>query len=264
MSVQIVRHAVLMVLNNFQDAIKASVAPILIGVAVVVGLSMALGTDLRLLLAAASTPGGADTFDETALLNPGSALLILLVMLPLALFILGWVAVTWHRFILLEEYPDPVPAVSGRPIWPYVGKSVGLAVVLMLVFIPLSLVVGLVATPLVMLNEFFGAALAGILLGVVFSYFWLRWALILPAAAIGRPMSMGESWRITKPLSSDIVGVSLLLALLNFALSLVALPFGGGVVGTVLALVVDWFTMMVGLSVLTTLFGHLVEKRALV
>jgi len=91
----------------------------------------------------------------------------------------------------------------------------------------------------------------------------LRWSLVLPGTAVGKPTGVGESWRQTAPLSGTIVGTSVLLMAINLLVGFVALPFGASPIGTLLSLAGNWFTLMVGLSVLTTLYGHIVEGRTL-
>jgi len=264
MALQIVRHAILMVLNNWQNALKASLGPIAIGVALALGLALLLQVDLSLILS--REPIFTDTGGPVAQQLPpnagGLALFGVLAAL-ISLFILAWVAVAWHRFILLEEYPDTLPQLSGKPVLPYIGKSVWLAVVLIVVFIPIALLASLALGPVALASPFLGGLIAAIVLGLVFGYFWLRWALVLPSAAVSEGMTLSQSWAATKPLSGTIWTVSVLVIVLNFVLGLIALPFGQSFIALIVDMVINWFTLMVGLSVLTTLYGHLVEGRPL-
>jgi len=60
--------------------------------------------------------------------------------------------------------------------------------------------------------------------------------------------------------------VSFLIALFNVVVSFAVYQitaFGGGVFGSLLNTASQWITMMVGVSILTTLYGHLVEGREL-
>ena len=58
--------------------------------------------------------------------------------------------------------------------------------------------------------------------------------------------------------------VSLLLAILNTVLSaLLGAVLGSSLLLSLAQLVVGWFTTMLALSVLTTLYGHLVERGPL-
>ena len=260
MAVQIVKHAILMVVNNFLDALRVSVGPILL----VIGLGLLIAIVLQIDPMVLMNADPADPEAMAAIAPQAMGLLVFVVAATLiVLFGLSWIAVAWHRFVLLEEYPRAMPALRDRPVWPYLGRSIVLALLLFLVMVPLLAIVGGVLAPVILSGGVLAQALLSLILGIVFSYLWLRWSLVLPAVAVGRPMGIGESWRATAPLSSTIVGVSALLALLNSVLGLLAAPFGPGLAGQIVAYAASWFTLMVGLSVLTTLYGHVVEGRRL-
>jgi hypothetical protein len=100
--------------------------------------------------------------------------------------------------------------------------------------------------------------------GVVLYWLWMRLALILPAAAVGRPMTLGESWRYTARASGAIFVAIVILSALSIGAGFVLdLLLPGGLVRTVFDVVVTWISLMVGVSVMTTLYGHLVERRAI-
>src|SRR6056297_2995178 len=123
MALQIVRHAILMVFNNWRDALKASLGPIAIGIALSLVLALLLRVDLSLILA--QQPIITDTGGPMAQQlppNAGGLVLFGLFVALISLFVLSWVAVAWHRFILLEEYPGLLPPLSGKPVWRYLGK----------------------------------------------------------------------------------------------------------------------------------------------
>ncbi|SLN32663.1 hypothetical protein [Roseisalinus antarcticus] len=268
MSVNIMRHAILMVLNNLADALRASLGPIMIGVVAVVAIAAVLNVNPMLLFAPPDfgmmDPGAMDPSGMGQMPQgyPQFALLAL-ISAVWSLVIFSWVSVTWHRFILLEEYPGSLPAIADRPIWAYIRKSLWLAILIILVFIPIILLLSLALGPMLAILGQFGALAFSLVLGLIFGYVWLRWSLILPAVAVGRQMTVSESWQATKPMSGTIWGVAFLLILLNFVLGLITLPFGASLVALLLAQIVNWFTLMVGMSVLTTLYGNVVEKRPL-
>jgi len=102
--------------------------------------------------------------------------------------------------------------------------------------------------------------------GSVMSFLWLRLAVSLPAVAIGKTMGIKEAWGATAPLAMAIFGVAVILVAFNL---LVGAAMGqifasGSYVGLVVNLLVQWFTLMVGVSILTTIYGHVVEGRDLV
>ena len=57
------------------------------------------------------------------------------------MFTFGWIAVTWHRYILLEEYPGVVPSISDRPIGTYIARMLMIVLQMSCVMIPLMFLV---------------------------------------------------------------------------------------------------------------------------
>ena len=63
------------------------------------------------------------------------------------MFVTSWVAVAWHRFILLEEPAGLLPGISGRPIWSYLRKSIMLGLLIVLIAIPVMFIFGAAMVP---------------------------------------------------------------------------------------------------------------------
>ncbi len=105
-----------------------------------------------------------------------------------------------------------------------------------------------------------------VLMASILTYVWLRLGIVLPSAAVGSPMPILSGWRISAPIGGTIFTVSLILVALNLGINLTVPQLFGGipVVGQLVTLAVSWTTLMVGASILTTLYGHLVENRDLV
>jgi len=249
----IVRHGVDMLLRNLGPALRVSVGPFLLATLVVIVLG-ALGFGaLALDPSAASLEGGAGL----AL----GGLLSSLVLLVVILFAVSWIAVAWHRYILKEEAPGLLPPLRADLVWPYLGRSILIALILIVVAIPLGLVFGLVVGAS---GSVAAASLVGLLMALVLGWVGTRLSLVLPARAVERSMTFGESWAITAPASGAIFLVVLILALISIVLSsLLTLILGDNIFSGLLSLALQWFTTMLGLSVLTTLYGHLVEHRPL-
>jgi hypothetical protein len=259
---KIVRHSFVLLFNNLGNALKVSIGPYLIGIALSIAAFLAAGLPLRVLETLASNPGMTYQIRDA----PGPFILAVLAVLVLIMFVSAWVAVSWHRFVLLEDYPGIIPAISGRPIWGYLGRVVLLIIILILIAIPTGIVAGLVSAPFVSQNPGTGALVALLIIGTLvaafLSWVWLRLGLILPAAAVGKPMGMGESWSATARISGAIFVAALIMFAISGVVSfLLASVFGEGTAGTILGLIVNWISVMVGISVLTTLYGHLVEDR---
>ena len=103
------RHAVLMVLQNWQDAIKILVAPFVLivlagfGFVFVVALSgMALDGMLEGL-----SSGDFDGFDDQ-LFSSGLFWISFLALWIFVFVSFAGMVVNWHRFVLVEEYPGRV------------------------------------------------------------------------------------------------------------------------------------------------------------
>jgi len=134
-ALNLVLHTFRMIFGNFGQALRVSVGPylllmILAGVVFVVFGQGMTGTQVN------------------GQMPPGFALGFIL-LIPLFLFVTAWVAVSWHRFILLEEYAGILPAVTDRPIWPYAGKVILMSLLMMVAMIPLMLVFMIIGVPFI-------------------------------------------------------------------------------------------------------------------
>ncbi|MEO1640779.1 MAG: hypothetical protein AAFU41_16175 [Pseudomonadota bacterium] len=260
MAFRIIRHAFSMIFGNFGQALRVSIGPYILLIMLIVAVIMVVG------------PSMTEAFPEPdAFMAPPEFSLTLFLALAIALvaflFVFAWVAVSWHRFILLEEYSGILPAIGDRPIWPYVGRSMLYALVIFLVAIPLFLIVGLIATPFTMSGTGIGAALiVFVIAAAILGYVWFRIALALPAVAVGQPITMGQAWAASSAMKGTIFGVSLLLMGINGLAGVLTEIVSGlaPVIGVVLEIFVQWLTLMLGVSILTTLYGHLIEKRTLI
>lgn len=183
-----------------------------------------------------------------------------LVLIVVQVVTVIWIAVAWHRYVLLDEMPaGPVPPFEGRRILAYFGLSLLLALIAIPVFIAGSVIGGLLAA---------GGLVPGVLgilvvygLGLVIGY---RFALILPASAVDRPLRLGDAWQATRGASGTIFTVAFLSALAVVAVMLVSLPISDVSLPLLIVwqVVSGWFVSIVGASVLTSLYGVFVEKRA--
>ncbi len=259
---EVVQHGVSMLLRNLVPAIRISVGPVLIAI-VVIALLAALGLGSFSTLLA--TGGGAEMSEEEAMATLSQfgwgTVFGSLVAAVVWIFALSWVAVAWHRYVLLEERSGLLPPLRQDLVWPYIGRTILLALIMILLAIPVMFVLGLllgISDSNVMLF------IVGVLTWLVLGWVAMRLSLVLPARAVDKPMSFGESWSATAPASGGILVIVLVLGVLNMVLGwLIPGIFGANIVSALLSLVVQWFTAMLGLSVLTTLYGHLVERRTL-
>ena len=255
MAFQIIRHAFRMVFGNFGQALRLSVGPLLIAAIIIYGLASALDIGFVSIAFMFMNPAAAD---------PLIAFFIL-VALVVGAFVSAWVAVSWHRFILLEEYTNWLPAWRQRPVGAYLLTSLGIGFWVFLATFLVSLLFGVLIAVLQLQNSAVAAAVVGFAVGALTSYVWFRLALSLPALSIGRSMKLRQSFDETIKVSATIWNVVFILIAIN-AIANVATGFvAPGSLRIQLALdgLVFWVNFMVGLSVLTTFYGHLIEDREL-
>lgn len=181
-------------------------------------------------------------------------------------FLYLWIAVAWHRFVLLDEMPQSLlPLFHGDRMAAYFGRTVVLFLVIFLIVIVVSF-----------LNAFIIAATAGspialilttlivVFIALLISY---RLAPMFPAAAIGRALGLREAWQATSGANGTILVLALISALASVIVDLPAfllqgLP-GGAIIAFLWTAVTSWFKLLIGVSILTTLYGVYVEKRAI-
>jgi len=92
-----------------------------------------------------------------------------------------------------------------------------------------------------------------------------RLALILPASSVDKRLGLGEAWAATSGATGDIVVLALISAVAAVVIGLPSLVFTGPLLplGILWDAAVTWLSLMVGISILTTLYGHYVEGRPL-
>lgn len=232
-------HSLRMVLNNLGTALRVSL---------VLYLLPALA---QILLFRSYEGAAAGTIPGVS----GSSLIVLVISLLSSL----WIAVGWHRYVLTGEEPRGwLPAWHPSEMISYFWRSllIGLLVfAVMMVAMIVVMVLGSLARSLLGILAFGLVGLA--------SYIFFRVALVLPAAALGRPMPLRTSWQATREDSASIVALALIVIGGSLLMELPALIDGdrGSVVNLVYGLVVNWFATIIGVSMLTTLYGHFIEDR---
>jgi hypothetical protein len=186
---------------------------------------------------------------------------IILAILMFVVFV--WLAVAWHRYILLDETPaGQLPAFDQSRILAYAGNSILLALILLVV----AVVISMLLSPLI----FLGPLVVGIVLPIVVIAVALvidyRLGLVLPARALAKPLTLREAWEATRGASSTILVLAIVSALAAVVIDIPAFILGtipgiGGILALLWTLVTGWLKVMVGVSILTTLYGYYVEKR---
>ena len=178
-----------------------------------------------------------------------------------------WIAVAWHRYILTGEIADGwIPALHIARMWSYLLR--GILIFIVCVF-PVGIVLGIV---LAFLGALFANSSA--ILGLVFLVPFLaiipiliigiRISTILPAAALGKELSLKEAWSSTKGSTGAILVILLIFVLLYIpAILLQPLIISSSVFSFIWSSTFGWVMTMLGISLLTTIYGHYVEGRTL-
>lgn len=175
-------------------------------------------------------------------------------------------AILWHRHVLLNGAVDPAAVMPGGSVFmQYVGRAVTVVCVQVLAGVPITLAMGVLALVLVPLLGGLALFLIGVLGGLIFLWVALRISLVLPSAALAKPMRVRESWEATAPMSVTIWSISLLLAALNMGFLMLtnALTPDEGSLALIVQTVFYIVEGLVFVSVLTTLYGNLIEGRSL-
>ncbi len=242
---KIFMHSVRMVLDNLGPALRVSA---------VLYLLQAASQIVTFMMPQADPMGG----DPAAAPVAAGELLILMI---LALVASLWIAVGWHRFVLTGETPRGwLPAWHGSEMLSYLGRSI---VIGLLIGLGIAVIGGLAMGVAMAAPGLVGLVAFG-LVGLA-SYVFFRIGLILPAAALGKTLSLGESWKATAKDDKAILVLALIVMAGQFLISVPAMIDGdsSSVISLIYSIVVNWFATMIGISVLTTLYGCFVEGRAL-
>jgi len=253
----ILTHAIRMLLHEPGTTLRV-IAPALLGVLASVIAAAILVPDA--LIAIQSTP---DTFVAPA---PSSAMLLLFLSIA-GLIGYALMAILWHRYVLINGADEGGHIKAGFSVLlGYLWRAIILALVQFLIAIPVGIAIAVFGG--------MGAAMSGgltvflvvgVLAGIFFIWVALRLSVVLPAAALGQTMRITESWQVTATISNALWGVAVLLALMNLVISLISnaiLPDGIGM-SVIMQTLIFIIEGLVFISVLTTLYGHLVEGRSL-
>lgn len=246
---EIFAHSVRLVFSNLEAAFKVSLVPYALS-----GLAFVFLGAQAIAVIRAQTP-------EALMAAPVSLWLGYFVYLLVSITAGLWIAVSWHRFVLLEEYPNSwIPTFHGAAIISYFGLGLLMGLMILAVLLVVLLVMTLVVA-------FLGAAGIMVMVLVAFavaSFIFYRLCPVLPSAAINQPMTFGEAWKATEN-NGDTIGVLVLLVMLSTLVANLPNQIGGAdtVIGMIYSLVIGWFLMLIGVSVLTTFYGHFIEGRAI-
>lgn len=247
MAVRIFMHALQMIFGDLKAVLRVSVPVI-----VVLAAAIAIFGGTMVTLDDVPT-------DDMAVPNLG---LMSLFFVAYILAIL-WVAVAWHRYCLLAEYPGGIlPNFHGDRMMAYFGRMLMLVLIAIVIGGLGGALIGMLMTTGTGSFNVVGGAL-GLTGMLALIWAFQRVSIILPAAAIGEPLTLGEAWEATKPLSMAILGVLVLVVLFSLAMGLAvgALALIHPAIGMLGNLIMSWLQTVLGLSILTTLYGIAIQGR---
>jgi hypothetical protein len=251
MGVSLFLHSVRLVLGDWRTALK------------ITGL-LYLIYAVPVLLFALLFPTPAQPEQAMAALGSGGLLGVITAILAIVAFV--WVAVAWHRYVLLDEMPaGQFPEFNGSRLLSYGGYSLLIGLIGFVLSLIVSMVVGLVAIPLLSMVGVFVTGLFALAAVLIVGY---RLAPILPSIAIGKPITLRQAWESTNSANVPIIVLAVLSAIAAVVIDIPAFILAmagpiGGFLAVLWTLATGWVKMIVGVSILTTLYGHYVEGRAI-
>lgn len=198
--------------------------------------------------------------------TPASSGFVVVISAILAIVAFVWIAVAWHRYVLLDEMPSGnLPAFDGRRMLSYGGYSLLLGVIAVVLSLVVSTIVGFIAIPLLSYVGVFITGLLALAAVLIVSY---RLAPILPAIAIDKPITLAQTWEATKNANRPIIILAIVSAVAALVIDIPAVVLAlagpiGAFLGMLWMLVTGWVKMILGVSIVTTLYGHYIEGRAI-
>lgn len=191
--------------------------------------------------------------------------LLLLILFIIGALLTSYIAVTWHRFVLLNERLSGLMPLQpiGR-LWSYIWRVIILILVMLLIFIPLFFVIAALISAIMMATGSFllASIISSLFMGLI-SYISLRLSLVLPANALGKNILISESWAATRKVAGPLFITVFILVFANSVMSYLVGIIPIDIIASVADVVVQWITMMLGIGILTTLYGYCVEGREL-
>ena len=177
--VQIFSHSLRQVMDNLGPALKVSGVLYLVQVLI----TMALG------YAMASRGMG--------MMGGGMGLGVVLVLV-VSLITGIWIAVAWHRYVLLGEIPaGVVPPFMAERMGQYFIKSLLIGLVLMVLGMILMMIVGGLFGRLMMGGPVIAMLLVAVMVQVPMIFLGLRMAAALPGTALGQNPPLMAGWQAT-------------------------------------------------------------------
>ena len=252
----ILAHALRMLTHEPAMTLRV-IAPALL---IIVGtVSVALATMQDTLVAFQTAP-------ESFALPEGAPVLLMFLLLIAGLVGTSLLAILWHRHVLLNGTGIDSDLRAGTAvILGYLWRALVLGAVQFLIAIPIIIAMTIIGTAVASIGGTALFPLITVAASLLFIWIALRISVVLPAAALGTSMRIGESWEATAPAANTLWSVALLFSLINLGVGLLAniiMP-DNLTLAIIVQTLVYILEALVFISVLTTLYGHLIEGRSL-
>ena len=195
-------------------------------------------------------------------INSGASVLIIFVTVTFSMIVTLWVAVTWHRYVLLEEAPNCwIPRWNTSANLSYFYQILKLvlisAVVGMVMAVLISTSIGISGNASISFWAFLAIA------WVAFVFIILKISLIFPSAAVETNMGVADSWSETNPYNKTLFALTIAAVFFGLLSDTAINLFDENLFTSVIRFVLNAFSGFLGLSILTTLYGIVVEGRDL-
>lgn len=253
LGLEIFVHSIKMVLKNLTQALQISVVPALIGGVLVLGLFYLFDIPFE--------EFNSETTGYPEGVTPGSFFGFLLSLIAVVFGVMLWIVVSWHRFVLLEEYPTGMlPPFRFDRVLAYFGRLLMLGLLALVIFIPAALVMGAMAQASVLMGILFWFVLI-----VFLTIGFYRVSPILPGAAIGKSVTLSQAWQSTSGASGAIAVLVILSVLFQILLQLLSsLLLFVPIIGVLIVVFASMLIVpLINVSILTTIYGVFIEKREL-
>jgi len=259
---QLFLHSIRMILGNLGSALRITIPALVWNTLMTVWMISQFGTAFVSGEWASSTPVGQmpDVPDGFWSFLPVAAIGGIITVL--------WTATAWHRYILLEEHPGALgPRFNGGAI----GRYLVSGIILSLAILGAALIIGFVGSLIIAVFAmigvplFVGVALTGLLFYAPVVIIFYRISPLLPSAAIGERMSIGQAFDATRGSNITMLVLAIVTIIASFVLILPAgvLTETAPVIAIVFQIILQWIALIFGISIMTTIYGHFVEGRDL-
>ena len=205
----------------------------------------------------------------------GTASALTFILSAANILVYSSIAVNWHRFVLLDDVPVGLQrlrldGLTLRYFFNVIGIMFMVGLLAAICMVPVGILLAMFGGTLHGLPAFlFGLAILPIVGFLLVSFY--RLSVKLPAVALGRTdFTFGNAWRATSDNFWQFLGLFLLflictvivlLALLMAAFIFRSFGLAGLSISLAMQVMVNWLMTILGVTLLTSLYGFFVEGR---